>query len=395
MGSVLIVESEVEFAEQLTSVLVREGGMSIRSVGTLAAAVAEVEAARPHVVVLGPSLVPGEAVEFAAGLEGTDPETAAVLVTATVTTDLLRSALRAGLRDVRSIEDTFGELGRSVWEAHDAVDAERSRRRTVPAEVPEAPKPQQTGGRVVTVFSTKGGVGKTVIATNLGVALAREAQDTILLDLDLQFGDTGIMLQLRPSRTIFDAMLSFDRLDAEMLRGFLTEHSSGLKVLLAPVHPEDAEGITASRVAKIIGLLREMADVVVVDTPGAFNDIVLAALDKSDDVFAVATMDVASIKNTRISLQKLLQLGYDDDRIRLVLNRADSKVWIEPGEVESAVEGEIAAKIPSDRLVPRSVNKGVPVVIDSPKSPVAKSLVSLARAVIAENGEVGTDGTEG
>jgi pilus assembly protein CpaE len=245
----------------------------------------------------------------------------------------------------------------------------------------------EEGARVVTVFSTKGGVGKSVVATNLSVALAELGHRTILLDLDLQFGDTGIMLQLRPSRTIFDAMLSFDRLDADMMRGFLTEHSSGLQVLLAPVHPEDAEGVTASRVARIISLLEGLADVIVIDTPGAFTDVVLAALDKSDDVYAVATMDVASIKNTKISLQKLLQLGYDDGRIKLVLNRADSKVWIEPGEVESAVDGEIVAKIPSDRLVPRSVNKGVPVVLDSPKSPVAKSLMDLARSIPVRDGE--------
>lgn len=388
MATVLIADKEKEFVEGLAKVLRREDDVDVSDVTDAGGIAAALEACDPHVVVLGPSIDTDAAMSTGRTLAGRVPALATVMVAAPVTTELLRTAMRAGLHDVVSVEDTFGDVAAAVLEALASAKAERERHDSSSEDAPPAEVAPAQGAKVVTVFSTKGGVGKSVIATNLGVALAsEEGVRTILLDLDLQFGDTGIMLQLMPKRTIFDAMLAYDRLDVEMLQGFLTEHESGLKVLLAPVHPEDAEAVTASRVARIIGLLREIADVVVIDTPGAFTDTVLAALDKSDEVYAIATMDVASIKNTRISLQKLAQLGYDDDRIKLVLNRADSKVWIEPGEVESAVEGDIVAKIPSDRLVPRSVNKGVPVVVDAPKSPVAKALVSLARLAASRNGE--------
>ncbi len=384
MASILIVDRDPGFASKLQALLMRDAGASVTHVATLTA-LDDAMAADPHVVVYGPGIALEQAIESAQSVTARPSGVAAVLVVPKVTTELLRDAMRAGFRDVVSAEGTFGEVAAAVSEACDDI----VRRRTAasgPAQ--EAEKPR--GGRVVTVFSTKGGVGKTVIATNLGVALAESVGvKTILLDLDLQFGDTGIMLQLDPRRTVFDAVKVYDRLDAEMLKGFLTHHKSGLDVLLAPVRPDEAEAVTVARVSRIISLLRELADVLIIDTPAAFNDVVLAAIDKSDSVLAIATMDVASLKNTRISLQKLRQLGYGNGLIKMVLNRADSKVWLEPGDVEHAIEGAISARIPSDRLVPRSVNKGVPVVSDAPRSTVARALVALARTVAGSEGAGG------
>lgn len=379
MGAFIIVDRDPEFASKLEQLLCREPGQSVLVVpalGRLADQVAETDAL---VVVFGPSLPLDGVMEAAEFVVTRQPATASVLVVPKITTELMRQAMRAGFNDVVGADGTFGEVASAVLDA--GADALKRREASGVATAGHATTDGR--GHVVTVFSTKGGVGKTVIASNLGVALAGQlGKRTILLDLDLRFGDTGIMLRLKPERTIYDAMQSFERLDASMMRGYLTRHPSGLDVLLAPLRPEDAERVTATRLARIIALLREDADVVIIDTPAAFDDTVLTAIDKSDEVFAVATMDVASIKNTRISLQKLRQLGYGDDLVKLVLNRADSKVWLEVPEVERAVEGEIVARIPSDRLVPRSVNKGAPVVIDAPKSPVARSLVDLARLIV-------------
>ena len=154
-----------------------------------------------------------------------------------------------------------------------------------------------------------------------------------------------------------------------------------MSALLAPTRPEEAENITTGRLARILDLLRTMYDVVVIDTAATFDEVVLTALDRSESVFGVTMMDVASIKNTRISLQKLSQLGYDSELVKLVLNRADSKVWLQPGEVEKAIGAEVFAKIPSDRVVPRSVNKGTPVVLDEPRSDVSKAMVDIARGI--------------
>ena len=376
MGAIIIVDRDPEFASKLEKLLCREPGQEVVVAPALGRLSDQMEESDANVVVFGPSIPLDGALEAGEAIAARPVPAAAVLVVPKVTTELMRQAMRAGFSDVVGADGTFGEVAAAVLDAGADVTKRRSA-----SGVPSAGANNGGGrGKVVSVFSTKGGVGKTVIASNLGVALAGQlGLRTVLLDLDLQFGDTGIMLQLKPERTIYDAVQSFDRLDAAMLKGFLTHHKSGLDVLLAPLRPEDAESVTATRLARIIALLREIADIVVIDTPAAFDDIVLTAIDKSDEVYAVATMDVASIKNTRISLQKLRQLGYSSDLVKLVLNRADSKVWLELPEVERAMEGEIVAKIPSDRLVPRSVNKGSPVVIEAPKSAVAKSLLDMAR----------------
>lgn len=378
MGAIIIVDRDPEFASKLEKLLCREPGQEVVVIPTPGRLLEQIEQHDAHVVVFGPSSALDGALEAGAEISSRAPVTAAVLVVPKITTELMRQAMRAGFSDVVGADGTFGDVAAAVLDARTDVVKRRVASGDSRARGPNG----NDRGMVVSVFSTKGGVGKTVIASNVGVALAGQlGVRTVLLDLDLQFGDTGIMLQLKPERTIFDAVQSFDRLDASMLKGFLTRHKSGLDVLLAPLRPEDAESVTTSRLAQIIGLLREIADVVVIDTPAAFDDMVLTAIDKSDRVFAVATMDVASIKNTRISLQKLRQLGYDDNLIKLVLNRADSKVWLELPEVERAMEGDVVAKIPSDRLVPRSVNKGNPVVTDAPKSAVARSLVDMARLI--------------
>jgi pilus assembly protein CpaE len=376
VGAIIIVDRDPEFASKLEKLLCREPGQEVVVAPALGRLSDQIEESDAQVVVFGPSMPLDGALEAGEAVAARAIPTATVLVVPKVTTELMRQAMRAGFSDVVGADGTFGEVAAAVLDA--GVDA--TKRRSASGAPSSGANNSGGRGKVVSVFSTKGGVGKTVIASNLGVALAGQlGLRTVLLDLDLQFGDTGIMLQLKPERTIYDAVQSFDRLDAAMLKGFLTHHKSGLDVLLAPVRPEDAESVTATRLARIIAILREIADIVVVDTPAAFDDIVLTAIDKSDEVYAVATMDVASIKNTRISLQKLRQLGYSKDLVKLVLNRADSKVWLELPEVERAMEGEIVAKIPSDRLVPRSVNKGNPVVIEAPKSAVAKSLLDMAR----------------
>jgi pilus assembly protein CpaE len=379
MQIVLIVEKDASFGNTVRDLFKERGDVRFEIVPALADLAETVGHMNPDVVLFGPSIDHTEALAATKALVDERSSVAFVLVAAEVSTELLRQAMRSGLSDVVSAHDTYGDVAKSVTEA---LASASSRRAAAGKESSTTQPPDgERKGRVATVFSTKGGVGKTVIASNLGVALATLKQNVVLVDLDLQFGDTGIVLNIPPERTIFDAVQAFDRLDAEMIKGYLSDHDSGLKVLLAPIRPEEAECVTVSRLGTIIGLLQEVADYVVIDTAASFDDVVLAAIDRSDAVYAVATMDVASIKNTRVSLQKLAQMGYDGGKVHLVLNRADSKVWLDPAEVEKTVEGPVVAKIPSDRLVPRSVNRGVPVVLDSPRSAVARSLVELAQMV--------------
>ncbi|MBE0476583.1 MAG: P-loop NTPase [Coriobacteriia bacterium] len=341
---------------------------------------------RPQVLVVGPSLADAATlVRIEEALNRSDA--AVVLLARNLDTELLRLAMRSGVSDVLPVDEASPQEVLDAVRAAGTAAFERARKRG-----PEDPGEIQPEARVVTVFSTKGGVGKTFLSTNLGVALVRNhGKRVILLDLDLQFGDVGIVLGLEPKRTIHDAAQVYERLDSTMLEGLLVEHSSGVRAMLAPVRPEDSEGITSARVNGIIGHLRKLADYVVVDTSPAFSDVVLGALDQSDAVYVVTTMDVASIKNTKISMQKLHQLGYDGDLMRLVLNRADSKVFLEEGKVSEAIGAPIGARIPSDLLVPRSINKGVPVVLDAPKSRVARSIDEIARDVVRRFEQERTD----
>lgn len=375
MGLITVIDPTGEFADVVGSLSASRPEAAVHAFAT--ADGVSLAADAPLVVVVAPSADPGIGLEVARAAETAGAHTRVVIVAHQVDTALMRSALRAGVADVVSSDDPAAEIARSVLEAY--ADAES---RLAEAAQESLAERTDRGGIVVTVFSTKGGVGKSVLATNLGVALARcSSRKTALVDLDLQFGDVGIMLGLAPERTIADVAASIERLDEDLLRGHMTHHTSGLDVLLAPVRPEDAETVTTGRIGRILGLLREMYDIVVIDTAASLDEVVLSALDRSDAVYAVTMMDIASIKNLKISTQKLKQLGYDNGLIRVVLNRADSKVWLQPNEVERAVGAEIFARIPSDRVVPRSVNKGTPVVIDEPKSDVAKAIVGIAKTV--------------
>lgn len=378
MGLIVLTDRDERFIEGMRTVLGHEPGCTVDVAPTAAVAYDAAVRDGAAVVVLGPTIAIDTALDVGRQLASLTPPVCTILVAKLVTTELLRMALRAGLRDVLSASDqTYGEVARSVREAHDAALT-----RTPAAGDGERPDAARMA-RVITVFSTKGGVGKSVLATNLGVALALDPQrKVVLVDLDLESGDVGIMLNIKPAHTILDAAQAVDRLDVEMLKGLLVRHESGLQTLLAPVRPEDAEMVTAARVGRIIDLVRQVADIVVIDTPGAMSELVLTAVDKSDTVLAVSTMDMPSVKNMRVALQKLDQLGYRNGLIRLTLNRADSKVLMEVSDVEEALGSTVSARIPSDRLVPRSVNKGVPIVTDQPKSGVARSIVELAESMV-------------
>jgi len=244
--------------------------------------------------------------------------------------------------------------------------------------------PQQRHGRLVTVFSPKGGTGKTVTATNLGVSLAKHwGKRALLLDLDLQFGDAAIMLGIEPDKTIYDLVTAPGELDSEKLAGYTTRHASGLDVLPAPLRPEDAELVTEAKLARLLEVARESYDVIVVDTSPFFHGPMLATLDRTDELLLICGLDVPTLKNVRLSLQTLELLSFPPDRIKLVLNRANSKVGMKPKEVEAALEREIAFEVPSDRSVPLAVNRGNPAVLSDAKADFSRALRGMAKGLVA------------
>ena len=238
-------------------------------------------------------------------------------------------------------------------------------------------------GRIVTVFSPKGGTGKTVTSTNLASTFAKyEGKRTLLLDLDLQFGDAAIMLGIEPEKTIYDLVVAPGELDSEKLAGYTTRHNCGLDILPAPLRPEDAELVTEAKLARLLEVARESYDVIVVDTSPFFHGPMLATLDRTDELLLVAGLEVPTLKNVRLSLQTLELLAFPSNRIKVVLNRSNSKVGMKPGEVEGALEVKVRFELPSDGKVPLAVNRGTPLVLADDKADYSKAVRQMAKQLL-------------
>ena len=238
-------------------------------------------------------------------------------------------------------------------------------------------------GRILTVFSPKGGTGKTVTATNLATAFAKyEKKRTLLIDLDLQFGDAAIMLGLEPEKTIYDLVVAPGELDSEKLAGYTTRHASGVDVLPAPLRPEDAELVTEPKVNRLLEVARGSYDLIVVDTSPFFHGPMLATLDRTDELLVLCGLDVPTLKNVKLAQHTLDLLSFPASRVRFILNRSNSKVGMKRSEVESALGVKIAFEMPSDRAVPLAVNRGTPAVLAEAGCDFSRAVRSIAKGLL-------------
>ena len=369
--NVAVIESDPALRSQMIADL----GERVRAAAfpTIESLEERLEPGAPVVALLGPSCADSAGLIAVERLTRSRPEVGTVLMVEALSTDVLQRALRAGVKDVLAAPVEAGELALAVERVGGSLAP------AAPTALAESPAPAGYG-RLVTIFSTKGGAGKSVIAVNLAVTLARRSdRPVVLVDADLQFGDVAVMLKLAPQHTIVDAVNAIDKLDGPLLQSLLARHDpSGLLVMPAPLEPAFADQIGSSQMLRIIELLRQTSAFVIVDAPAYFNDVVLGLIEASDDVLLVAGMDIPNIKNVKIGLQTLRLLNIPLSKLKLILNRANSKVKLDVGEVERTLGIKADILVPSDVVVPQSVNRGTPVVLDAPKSGVAKSLESLA-----------------
>ena len=321
-----------------------------------------------YALVLGPTLDLTTATGLAEAVRLTHPATAVVLLRHDPAPEVYAEAMASGIGAVVAADDHAG-LGAALARAKQAFEALHG-----PAAVRE--------GRVFTVFSPKGGVGKTTMSVNLALALTRQGAQVCVLDLDLAFGDVAITLQLIPSHTIADAADSEADLDDALLSSLLTRHPSGLSILAAPTHPEGRERIPASLVRRVVQILRARFDYVVIDTPPGFDDQVLGAFDETDECVIVATLDVPTVKNTKVALETLDLLHLVRDHRHLVLNRADDEVGLSIANVEDILSSKVAASLPSSLAVASATNHGDPIVASKPDHPVSLAIAGLARELV-------------
>jgi pilus assembly protein CpaE len=231
---------------------------------------------------------------------------------------------------------------------------------------------------MICVLGPKGGTGKTLTSCNLAVSLAQSGHKVAVVDLDLQFGDVGLALGLAPERTLYELAKSGGSLDDEKLDGYLATHSSGARALIAPTRPDHAGAVTTEFLREVYAALRASHEYVIVDTPPGFTPEVIASIDSSSHVCMVGMLDSLSLKNTKLGLETLELMGYEGQRMRLVLNRADSRVGITHDDVVSIIGRKPDVFVPSDRDIPRSVNEGTPIVLAKSRSDAAKAFRSLA-----------------
>ncbi len=281
-------------------------------------------------------------------------------------------ALAAGAEDVMIGSEPPDEVALALHKAC----ARRSRDRAAAAGQPD--------GRLIAIVGPKGGSGKTLTATNLGCALAAEGRHTLLIDLDLEFGDCAIVLGLSPERTIYDLVNGPGMLDEEKLAGYVTQHAaSGLDVLIGPTRPDQADAVTAERIAGVFAVARRLYEFIVVDSAPAFSPVVIATVDGADEVVLLASMDVPSLKDARLGLDTLELMGRGRDDVRVVVNRASSKGGLAVARASEALGRKVDVVIPYDAAVPRSYNEGAPLVVKNRRNGVSKAIHELRKAVAA------------
>jgi pilus assembly protein CpaE len=370
--NLLVVDKDDEFVASAKELF--EGRLPVAR--SIEEASQTIESGELRMLLLGPSFSNEESMEQIRSLHNQDPALVLMMVAETVTADLLRGAMRAGVSDVieapldeTKIEEAIEQFGHDVLKrrsaARPAVTAVRTER-----------------GSIITVSSAKGGSGKTVVATNVALLLNRlPDKKVVLVDADLQFGDVCLLLQLEPRFTMVNAAHELHQLDGEMLDSLLTEHPSGLKVLAAPLEPAFADDITTAGLMQMLDILQDNYDYVVVDTASMLDELILSLIEKADQVLMVVDMDLPSVKNAKLALETLRLLKFSTQNVKLVMNRSNSKAKLDNKEIEGALKMEIAAAIPSDAAVPNSVNEGRPIVETDPKGKVAKGFESVAELI--------------
>ncbi len=307
------------------------------------------------------------------------PEATVIIMSVQGETEYVRKAMNAGARDFLCKPFNVDELSATIINTY---NMESKRREKAPS-----PKNQEIlKSRVISVFSTKGGVGKTTIASNLAVSIARTAKKKVaLVDLDLQFGDVAIMLNVSVKNTISDLVKEAGQLDSNLMEEYLVTHFSGVKVLPAPIKPEYAEYITANHVEKIINTLRESYHYIIVDTSASFHESVLSALDMSDRILLVSTLDLPTIKNIKAGLDVMETLHYPAEKIHIILNKASEQYGIKYKDFESTLRRQIWSYVPEDnQTVVTSANKGFPFVMTRTETKVAKAVMEIGKELLRE-----------
>jgi pilus assembly protein CpaE len=386
---VVIVDDIGETRDHLAKLLSFESDMAVvGSVGSGQEALNLATQAPVDVLLLDINMPGMDGIATAEQLSLRVPTASIIMMSVQGEPDYLRRAMLAGAREFLVKPFSSDELAASIRNVHQRerqkLDRVASARPATSSNGHTEPV-QAYNGLVVTFFSPKGGVGRTTLAVNFAVAAKTEmGKKVALVDGGLQFGDVGVLLNLNPkNQSIADVAREMASGDLETLESTLIDHSTGVRVLMAPPSPEMAELVTPDHVSKIVSALRATHDLVVVDCSPLLQDVTLAFLDQSDIVLTVLTLEITNIKNIRQFLALVEQLGYPDGKVQLLLNRADSGYGIRLHDVESSIGRKISHSVVSDgRTVVYALNRGVPFVVAARQTRVSEDVVRLTKTIV-------------
>ncbi|HEX5822941.1 MAG TPA: response regulator [Candidatus Limnocylindrales bacterium] len=389
---VLIVDDIQETRDHLTKLLGFETDIEV--VGAAASGSESLSMAsrlQPDVVLMDINMPDMDGIAATEKMSAEVPATAVVMMSVQGEADYLRRSMLAGAREFLVKPFSSDELTASIRQVYTREQDKQSRLAAVPMAAGPARGEGGSGegpeGQIIAIFSPKGGVGRTTIAVNMAIAAATElGKSVLLMDGSFQFGDVGVLLNLNPkNKSIADLVPELEAGEPESLDTFIINHSAGIRVLLAPPSPEMAELITPSGVKRVLEALRHGHDLVIVDCTSWFNETTLAILDASDVILTVLSLEITSIKNMRLFLEVAEQLGYEQDKVKLVLNRADSSLGIRVQDVENSIGRKVDHTIVSDgRSVVYALNRGVPFFLSNREAQVSQDILRLAQSVAGE-----------
>ncbi len=376
--SVLVVDDIANMREDIKRLLYFEEDIDV--VGEAAdgkEAVQLVENLKPDVVLMDINMPGMDGIMASEVIANKMPDTAIVIISIQGEPEYLRKAMAAGARDYLVKPFSGSDLAETIRRVSKSYKI-RSTRTTLPPTVVTSSEPVQTCKKIV-VFSSKGGVGKTTISCNLAVCLAQENRKKVaLVDLNLQGGDVAVMLNLLPRGSIAELVQEEDRMEYSLVNTYLVPHLSGLKVLPAPLSPEQAEVVTAEHVEGILNLLKSNYDYVIIDTSPLFNDLNLVAMEAADDILLTCTRDLPSIRHTKTDMEVLESLNLSG-KVKLILNQSTLDYGIKISDLEKSFNPAPAALLPYDeKTVLSSINKGHPFVMTHTNSKISQSIKFLA-----------------
>ena len=388
MIKVLIVDDIPETRDHLSRLLGLEREIDVA--GTAGSGEEAIQVAmelRPDVIVMDINMPGMDGVAAAEIISQRLPTSPIIMMSVHGEAEQLKRAISAGAREflVKPFSgDEFSESIRRVYER------EVGRRVQLAEEMSQAPAPtkhiDEGDHQVIAVFSPKGGAGRTTIATNLAVAIHQATGARVcLVDANLQFGDVGVLLNLNPKNQSIIDTVERGEPDGDVVDSVVIDHSTGIRVLLAPPAPEGADLVTSAYLRKIVEHLRSTHDFVIVDLPAGLTDHSLGVMDLADTIVVLTALEITTIKNVRLFLEVADQLEYNRSKIRLVVNRADTAQGIRIADVEASIRRPIDATIVSDgRLSVLAVNRGVPFVVSHPESVLTRDVMSLAKLLAGE-----------